>query len=566
MNNQASLLAFAALFLCRVAARPKLNVLYIIADDMRPALGCYSDPLVKSPNIDQLASKSNVFLNAFAQQALCGPSRTSLLTSRRPDTTRLFDNSSGYWRDQIGNYTTLPEYFKNQGYSTLSVGKIFHPGPVSNHSDDYPYSWSASPYHPPSLKYERKRVCKGPDGKLHENLLCAVNITEMPLGTLPDIENTEKAIELLNSLKKSGESFFLAVGYYKPHIPFRIPKEFLKLYPLEKMSLPSDHDIPKGLPKVAYNPWTDIREREDVKALHVNFPYGPIPVEFQLKIRQHYFAAVSYIDAQVGKLLNALSELGLTENTMVVFTSDHGWSLGEHGEWAKYSNFDVATRVPLMVSIPGLTYRQGVGRKTFQYIDVFLGQYERFVPDQVVKSVVELVDLFPTLSLLAGLKPPPRCPQPSSHLQLCSEGENRAHTFYRREKHISEEEMAFSQCPRPSDTPQLNSDQPHFKDVTVLGYSVRSSEYRYTLWVGFHPENFTADLSDIHAGELYLMREDPGQDNNIYEVKGYEMLRCLSKPTLITKSNSYGPKWTELLRHHTTCFKQLQEQKKISPR
>ncbi|XP_062380720.1 iduronate 2-sulfatase [Sardina pilchardus] len=534
--------------LLEVVGRDTFNVLYIMADDLRPSLGCYSDPLVKSPNIDQLASKSNLFSNAYAQQALCGPSRTSMLTSRRPDTTKLYDNSNFYWRVHAGNYTTFPQYFKSHGYTTLSVGKIFHPGIVSNHTDDYPYSWSVPSYHPPSFHYERRKVCKGTDGKLHENLLCAVNVTEMPLGTLPDIENTEEAIRLLKSMKKSKSPFFLAVGYYKPHIPFRIPQEFLKLYPFEKMSLPPDPDVPKGLPRVAYNPWTDIRAREDVKAQNISFPYGPIPKDFQLQIRQHYFASVSYVDAQVGKLLNALDEHGLAENTIVVFTSDHGWSLGEHGEWAKYSNFDVATRVPLMVFVPGLTSAsQGVGENTFPYVDVFQEPNKRFTSGQVVKSVVELVDLFPTISHLAGLHAPHKCPQPANHVHLCTEGENRAYTFFRPETYISEEEMAFSQCPRPADTPQLNSDQPHFKDVRVLGYSVRSSQYRYTLWVGFQPESFYANLSDVHASELYLLADDPGQDHNLYGFKGYELLsHSLGK----LSSTGTMPRWTEVLRKH----------------
>ncbi|XP_063046596.1 iduronate 2-sulfatase [Engraulis encrasicolus] len=536
------------------AAREKFNVLYIMADDLRPSLGCYSDPLVKSPNIDQLAARSNVFLNAYSQQALCGPSRTSLLTSRRPDTTKLFDNSASYWRDNAGNYTTLPQYFKKHGYTTLSVGKIFHPGIVSNHTDDYPFSWSIPPYHPPSLHYERKKVCKGPDGKLHENLLCAINVTEMPTRTLPDIENTEEAVRLLKSMKTSKSHFFLAVGFYKPHIPFRIPQEFLELYPLDKITLPSDLDVPQRLPPVAYNPWTDLREREDVQALNISFPYGPIPKDFQLQIRQHYFASVSYVDAQVGKLLNTLDDLGFGENTIVVFTSDHGWSLGEHGEWAKYSTFDVATRVPLMFYVPGLTSAgQGYGEKAFPFLDVFQDPNKKFTPGRVVRSVVELVDIFPTISYLAGLRTPESCPHPANHIHLCTEGENRAYTFYRPEHYISEEEMAFSQCPRPGDTPQFNSDQPHFKDVRVLGYSIRSSQYRYTLWVGFQPDRFYANMSDVHAGELYLLDEDPDQDHNLYGLKGYEMFSHghMGKQSSVTRLQ-----WTDVLRLHMTCLDQ----------
>lgn len=143
-----------------VPRRDRRNVLLIMADDLRTSLGCYSDSVVKSPNIDQLASKSQVFLNAYAQQAVCAPSRTSMLTSRRPDTTRLYDFKS-YWRVHSGNYTTLPQYFKSRGYITMSVGKVFHPGIASNYTDDYPYSWSIPAYHPASFRYEKKKVWRG---------------------------------------------------------------------------------------------------------------------------------------------------------------------------------------------------------------------------------------------------------------------------------------------------------------------------------------------------------------------------------------------------------------------
>uniref|UniRef100_A0A672YHE3 Iduronate 2-sulfatase n=1 Tax=Sphaeramia orbicularis TaxID=375764 RepID=A0A672YHE3_9TELE len=302
------------------------NVLFIIADDLRPSLGCYGDTLAKSPNIDQLASKSQTFLNAFAQQAVCAPSRTSLLTSRRPDTTRVYDFGS-YWRVQSGNYTTLPQYFKSNGYLTMSVGKVFHPGIASNHTDDYPYSWSIPAYHPTSFIFEKKKMCKGEDGKLHANLLCAVNVTEQPGGILPDMESTDEAVRLLKTRVSDDTPFFLAVGFHKPHIPFRIPQEYLSLYPIDNMTLALDPDVPILLPPVAYNPWTDVRKREDVQKLNISFPYGPIPKDFQLRIRQHYYAAVSYMDSQVGRLLSALDELGLANNTVVVFTSDHGKKL-----------------------------------------------------------------------------------------------------------------------------------------------------------------------------------------------------------------------------------------------
>ncbi|XP_057707158.1 iduronate 2-sulfatase isoform X2 [Corythoichthys intestinalis] len=511
------------------ARKERRNVLFIIADDLRTSLGCYGDVTVKSPNIDQLASKSHVFLNAFAQQAVCAPSRTSMLTSRRPDTTRLYDFKS-YWRVHSGNYTTLPQYFKSQGYTTFSVGKVFHPGIASNYTDDYPYSWSIPAYHPASFRFEKGKMCRGEDGHLHANLLCAVNVTEQPGGTLPDMEIADEAVRLLKTQATDGNPFFLAVGFHKPHIPFRIPQEYLRLYPIEQMTLAPDPDVPKRLPPVAYNPWADIRKRDDVQKLNISFPYGPIPKDFQLRIRQHYYAAVSYMDAQVGRLLSALDALGLAQSTLVVFTSDHGWSLGEHGEWAKYSNFDVATHVPLIFYVPEASASySGFKRPSFPFMDVFSQPEFIFNIDNVVRNVVELVAVFPTVSHLAGLKIPPPCPEVSFQKELCTDGKNLSQEFNSPLK-INMEAVSFSQYPRPADTPQEDSDLPDLKDIKVMGYSLRTYDYRFTLWLGFDPKTYQVNVSNVHAGELYMLLDDPGEDNNVYDdLERHSMMKMMSR-------------------------------------
>ncbi|XP_040484129.1 iduronate 2-sulfatase isoform X2 [Ursus maritimus] len=454
-----------------------LNVLLIIVDDLRPSLGCYGDKLIRSPNIDQLASHSLLFQNAFAQQAVCAPSRVSFLTGRRPDTTRLYDFNS-YWRVHAGNFSTIPQYFKENGYVTMSVGKVFHPGISSNYSDDSPYSWSIPPYHPSSEKYENTKTCRGPDGELHANLLCPVDVADVPEGTLPDKQSTEQAIRLLEKTKTSAHPFFLAVGYHKPHIPFRYPKEFQKLYPLENITLAPDPQVPAGLPPVAYNPWMDIRQREDVQALNLSVPYGPIPVDFQRKIRQSYFASISYLDTQVGHLLSALDDLQLANSTIIAFVSDHG--------------------------------RQ-------------------------VMDLVELLSLSPTLVGLAGLHVPPRCPVPSFHVELCREGQSLVKHFRFQDleddpslRGNPRESIAYSQYPRPADSPQWNSDKPSLKDIKIMGYSIRTIDYRYTVWVDFNPHEFLANFSDVHAGELYFVDSDPLQDHNMYnDSQGRDLLRSL---------------------------------------
>lgn len=350
-NRVILLLALEAAVVCG-SGQP--NVLLIIVDDLRPALGCYGDSLAVTPNIDALACDATVFTRAYAQQALCGPSRTSFLTSRRPDTTRLYDVHS-YWRRHAGNFTTLPQYFKENGYHTTGAGKVFHPGIVSNHSDDQPYSWSELPYHPPTQAHKQDPVCLGSDGALHTNIYCPVQVEDQPGGSLPDIETTRYSISWLkkwaDKMTTPGDAaahpFFLAVGYHKPHIPLKFPKQFLDLFPISTVPLAPNRWLPRGLPPVAWNPWNDLRWRADIAALNVSFPYGPLPDFYARYIRQGYYAATSYTDSLIGELLATVDHL--FPDTIVAFIGDHGWSLGEHQEWSKFSNFEVSTRVPFII-------------------------------------------------------------------------------------------------------------------------------------------------------------------------------------------------------------------------
>ncbi|KAI8799096.1 iduronate 2-sulfatase [Biomphalaria glabrata] len=447
------------------------NILFVVVDDLRTSLGCYGEPVMKTLNVDNLAQKSVLFEQAYVQQAICGPSRVSFLTSRRPDTTRLYDFYS-YWRVHAGNFTTLPQHFKENGYVTQSVGKVFHPGLASNFSDDSPYSWTNTPYHPSTEKYKMAKVCPNADGSLGVNIVCPVDVNKMPEGTLPDIQIADFAVEFLGNMSKSEQPFFLAVGFQKPHIPLKYPQDFLKLYPLSEIQPAKHNTYPERLPLVAWNPWTDLRERDDVKKLNVSFPFGPLPSDYQLLVRQSYYAATTYVDVLLGRVLSALEENGLAENTVITFIGDHGWSLGEHQEWSKYSLYDVATRVPLLVYIPNVTYTRLDDReKLFDFIDplhdntkyvnqeimqgpekdinelslLFMSEnkvqaehldliknstiqkhhYEESIQYQNgyrTSALVEMVDLFPTLADIAGLPTVPLCPpQPFSTL-LCTEG------------------------------------------------------------------------------------------------------------------------------------------------
>ncbi|XP_041458841.1 iduronate 2-sulfatase-like isoform X2 [Lytechinus variegatus] len=522
------------------------NVLFIVVDDLRPSLNSYGGPIL-SPNIDGLASQSAVFQHAMAQQAVCGPSRTSFLTSRRPDTTKLYDFYS-YWRDAAGNYTTLPQHFKEHGYFTASIGKVFHNGKASNGTDDYPYSWSVEPWHPPTQKYKRAKVCKNLDGTLHENIICPVNVTEMPLKSLPDMQSTDYAIDLLkqfasrsrasppsrkSTMKESGfriskdpsQPFFLGVGYHKPHIPFKYPQEYQALYPLEEVEIASNPDLPPKLPPVAFEPYLSLMEREDIAALNISFPYGPIPRPYHYLLRQSYYAAATYTDFQIGRLLHGLEENGFANNTIIVFVGDHGWQLGEHSEWCKFSNFELATRVPLMVHVPGVGDKQMT--KKFPLRNLLDNKTLRetryshgLKGGKVVKEFVELVDMFPSLAELAGLPVPNTCPPNPFKVDFCTEGVSfaplivgdlsRKGSSYTRWKNAT-----FSQYPRPGDVPTYQSDLPHLVNITIMGYSMRTVDYHFTEWIGFNHSTFQGDWEDVHARELYVLATDPLENDNV---------------------------------------------------
>uniref|UniRef100_T1JGG9 Iduronate 2-sulfatase n=1 Tax=Strigamia maritima TaxID=126957 RepID=T1JGG9_STRMM len=502
-----------------VDSKPK-NVLFIVVDDLRPALGCFGDSKAITPNIDQLGAHSIRFENAFVQQALCGPSRTSFLTSRRPDTLHLWDVHS-YWRDSVGNFTSLPQYFKENGYCTVSVGKVFHPGRASNFTDDFPYSWSEYPYHASTEKYKMSNVCLEDDGSLRMNLVCPVDLETQPEGTLPDIQAVEYARKRLIRFaedKKRGQMqpFFLAVGFHKPHIPLKFPREYLYLHPIDTVPLAPDPHFPQKLPVVAWNPWTDLRERYDVGQLNASFPFGPLPKYFQRLIRQSYYAATSYMDDLVGRLLSSLVELNLANDTVIAFLGDHGWSLGEHAEWSKYSNFEVSTRAPLLFYIPGVTDPLFELSENFKHVSLTRNHnFKKRNPKGTFKSdaLVEMVDIFPTLAEAVGLPVPKMCPEPSSKSMTCTEGVSLIPLF--TSNPILWKKAVFSQYPRPSKFPQENSDQPKKKDIKFMGYTMRTHKYRFTQWIGFDTSHCRGNWSDIIGTELYNKQIDVLEDNNL---------------------------------------------------
>ncbi|CAH0717429.1 unnamed protein product, partial [Brenthis ino] len=447
-----------------------------------------SDEEFYLPNIQNLAAKGITFTNSFAQQALCAPSRNSILTGRRPDTLRLYDFYS-YWREVVGNFSTFPQVFKENGYETYSIGKIFHPGKSSNYTDDWPYSWSEIPYHPPSERYKDAAVCKDHrTKKMQKNLICPVTLKSQPSNTLPDLQSVDFAIDLLMNRNRS-KPFLMAVGFHKPHIPLKYPHKYIRQVPISKVNPPYMPHMPKNMPLVAWHPWTDVRHRDDIKNLNISYPYGTMPSKWTLKIRQNYYAASLYIDTLIGKLMKHIDQ----RNTIVVLTSDHGWSLGENGLWAKYSNFDVALKVPLKVPL------------IFE------------LPGAVPKSIstpVELIDIFPTVLELADLDVVPKC-KASDKSILCFEGKSLV-PLMKSKVDFNMKPFAISQYPRPGEYPKRNSDKPLLKDIKVMGYSIRTKRYRYTEWISFNSTLFSRNWSTIYGIELYDHVIDEYESYNLH--------------------------------------------------
>lgn len=312
-----------------------------------------------------------------------------MLTSRRPDVLHLYDWNS-YWRKTVGNFTTMPQYFKENGYETFSIGKVFHPGPSSNYNDDYPLSWSNETFHPSTERYMNAAVCFDKHTHtLQRNLVCPVNVKTQPGHSLPDQQSVAEAKRLLHTFRDDDNDnndddddstrrpFFIAIGLHKPHIPFRFPSKYLRYHQIDKFQKNDFTHVPYKLPTVAFNPYNDIRRRDDVQKLNISFPFGPMEKHFAWHIRQAYYASVTYVDDLVGDLLKSVD----FSTTIVALTSDHGYSLGEHSEWAKYTNYEIGVRVPLIIHSP---------QHPFQHA-------------MKINEFVELVDIFPTLVDLAAL-------------------------------------------------------------------------------------------------------------------------------------------------------------------
>lgn len=337
-------------------AQGRYNVLFIVVDDLRPMLGCYGHSEMHTPNIDRLAKRGTLFNRAYCQLPICNPSRTSILTGVRPETTGVFSNSVNF-REKFPNIVTLPQHFKASGYHTQSVGKIAH----NLAMQDDAYSWSTPSWALPISS----------QGPSNPSWLAVDGEDD----ALEDGKTAKRAVEVLKKIQST--QFFLAVGFHAPHLPFYAPKRYYELYEGENFSLPSTSNIPSNAPAIANGELGRIRVYQDVP------DEGTFSDIKTLELIRAYAASTSYMDAQVGRVLDQLDALGLTENTVIVFAGDHGFHLGEHGKWRKYTLFEVSLHSPLIVSVPDQTHL-----------------------DAKTDAFAELVDIYPTLCEACQLSMP----------------------------------------------------------------------------------------------------------------------------------------------------------------
>jgi iduronate 2-sulfatase len=422
------------------------NILFISTDDLNNDLGCYGHPMVRTPHIDSLAANGVRFDRAYCQFPLCSPSRTSIMTGLAPDTTRVYDLRI-HFRETIPNVITMPQHFQKNGYFAARVGKIYHygnPGQIGTDGLDDKASWNQV-INPKGIDKQEEAVLTNytPQRGLGSSLSFYASPAK-------DEEHTdgmvaEEVVELMS--KHRNEPFFLGAGFYRPHCPYIAPSKYFDMFPLESIEAVPFHPTELEIaPKWAY---------------FTTPPNWGLSDRQVREVRRAYFASVAFVDANVGRLLTALKKFGLAENTTIVFWSDHGYNLGEHGQWKKQSLWEPSARLPLIVSGAGVESR-GKG----------------------CQRTVELLDVYPTLSTLAGLIPPQHLHGKSLDPLLRDPG---------------------AAWDRPAITQVRRGDASN----PVFGYSIRNERYRYTMW------------ADGQEGEeMYDYATDPMEMRNLVREQG----------------------------------------------
>ncbi len=434
----------------------KLNVLFIIADDLNCDIGVYGSPDVFTPNIDKLASQGVLFENAHVQYPLCGPSRVSLMTGLYPDQTKSKELRL-YVRQTIPDVITLGQRFIMEKYNSIRVGKVYHyhnPRDIgtSGHDDHFTWDQTVNPYGRDKIEeYKLNKVKENFDGATLSWLESEGSDNEQTDGI-----GADETIKFLDKFSKSKENFFLAFGLYRPHIPFVAPKKYFDLYEKDNMTVPSNGD--EFLKTISSPAAKSLRARKE----QINLDNSIIKT-----VKEAYYSTTSFVDAQIGRVLDKLKETGLDKNTIVVFTSDHGYHLGEKGHWQKQSLYDRATRVPLIISGPGILSNK-----------------------RIKNSPVELLDLYKTLMDLTGISTPEFVQGHSLKNILTSNS-------------------------KPIRKSALSELRVYSDGSLAQGYSIKTNRYRLTRWLH----------KDERYLELYDHKYDFNENKNLVYEDNYSRVR-----------------------------------------
>ena len=458
-----------ALFSAPLLAADKPNILLICVDDLKPALGCYGDPLARTPNIDRLAARGLRFELAFCNQAVCAPSRNNLMLGSRSTSTGIYTLGE-HFRNVVPNGVTMTQYFMRHGWRAEALGKILHSG-HGNHDD--PASWSVPTIPGKVVEYLLPESTAGGQLTREEAFFSNQHLGEinrLPRGAawenadVPDNAYTDgriadEGIRRLRAFKaKPDQPLFLALGFVKPHLPFTAPKKYWDQFDRSKFPIAARTIPPDGAPPYAGKTLLELNNFDPVPR------EPPLDDELQRTLIHGYYASASFTDAQIGRVLDELDRLKLADKTIILLWGDHGWHLGDHGMWTKHTNYEQANHIPLLVIAPGVTR-----------------------PGTHTRQLAETVDVFPTLAELAGL-PRPEVPQPLDGLSLVP-------VLRDPEKRIRDH--AYHAFPRPR------------RGEQVIGRAIRTERYRLVEWKkpGAAPD--TADL------ELYDYQTDPGETKNL---------------------------------------------------
>jgi len=471
----------------------KPNILFISIDDLRPVLGAYGDTVAITPNLDLLADEGMTFRQAFCQSAVCAPSRASLMTGLRPDSTRVWHLGDKF-REINPETVTMPQYFSQFGYHTVNIGKIFHNYMPDSISWDEPDLRPARYVRPEWLGrdgetfYISEEVNKSQEIKRDSLLnLQAVRYADGwntgPAWEAADVHDTlyydgaqtKLAKRTLTRLAEMDKPFYLGLGYFRPHLPFAAPKKYWDMYDPDEIPLATNPALPEGAPLWTMNSMYELRHYDGFG--HIGHPSSSYRMsEDTSRILKHgYYASVSYVDALVGDLIAHMKELGIYENTIIIVWGDHGWKLGDHNSWGKMTNYNIDLQVPIIIRYPG---QKMTGVQTF--------------------ALTELIDMFPTLCELAGIKVPDYM-QGQSLVPLLNDPD------------LPWKKAAFSQFHR---RPRVAADGGRY-----MGYSINTAEYHYIEW--FTWDHVSGSRGDFVAAELYDRLNDPYESINVAQEEEY---------------------------------------------